>query len=213
MCWGENFEMTNDTSWRIGTTRSPLNRLYDSLRRGVNHDLVNYFNQAVMTEPRDYRVLEAGSGTAFATSLLAEYPGVGMASAIDHDVNALREGRRRDSRLPAAVADLKHLPFSDDSFDLVWNSSTFEHLPHPEETLREMIRVTRRNGYVFVGVPYIHGPLGFQRWIANTSVGVWIGTVFDLPRLEKMMCDAGLNPCGSITYFYRFFIGVLAVKR
>ena len=118
----------------------------------------------------------------------------------------------RDSRLPAIAGDVACLPFADDSFDLVWSSSTFEHLPRQEETLREMSRVTRRNGYVFIGVPYVQGPLGFQRWIANSSVGVWIGTVFDLPRLENMICAAGLKPCGSLTYFFRFFIGVLAVK-
>jgi ubiquinone/menaquinone biosynthesis C-methylase UbiE len=204
--------MTNDTSWRLGAIASPMNRLYDALRRGVNRNLVAYFNRVVMTEPRGYRVLEAGSGTAFATSLLAEYPGVKMASAIDHDLNALHEGRMRDHQLSAAVADIERLPFSDDSFDLVWNSSTFEHLPHPEETLREMIRVTRRSGYVFIGVPFVHGPLRFQRRIANTSVGIWIGTVFSLSQLESMILQAGLKPCASMTYFFRFFIGVLALK-
>jgi ubiquinone/menaquinone biosynthesis C-methylase UbiE len=204
--------MTNDTSWRIGATTSPLNRLYDSLRRGVNRDLVNYFKQVALNEQRTYRVLEAGSGTAFATSLLAEYPNVRMASAIDHDVNALREGIARDSHLPAVAGDVEYLPFADGSFDLVWSSSTFEHLPHQQETLREMSRVTRHNGCVFVGVPYVHGPLGFQRWTAHSSVGVWIGTVFDLPHLERMLGEAGLKPCGSLTYFFRFFLGVLAVK-
>ncbi len=204
--------MSNDTSWRIGSTESLPNRLYDHLRRGLNHDLVDYMGRRALDDKRACRVLEAGSGTAFASSLLADRPSVGWAAAVDHDLAALDEGRARDSRLPAAVADLRHLPFAADSFDLVWNSSTLEHLPDRADALREMARVTKSGGMVFVGVPYTSGPLGFQRWIADSAAGVWIGTVFDRPALEALMRSAGLQPTASLTYFFGFFVGVLAIK-
>jgi hypothetical protein len=75
-----------------------------------------------------------------------------------------------------------------------------------------MQRVTKRGGTVFVGVPYLYGPLGFQRWIADSAVGVWIGTTFNRSELSAMLARAGLNPFDHIFYFFRFFVGVLAQK-
>ncbi len=204
--------MTHDTSWRIGDTASPINRLYDGLRRGLNQDLVRYFETKALSGAGPYRVLEAGSGTAFASSLLIKHPSVGLAMAVDHDAQALSEGRARDVNLAASVGDIFRLPFADNTFDLVWNSSTLEHLGHTTSALAEMGRVTHSGGYVFTGVPFAYGPLGFQKWIAKTTTGIWIGTVFDRHTLESALRDAGLTPCDSMTYFLRFFIGYLARK-
>ena len=87
-----------------------------------------------------------------------------------------------------------------------------EHIPHPPSALAEMNRVTKRGGTVFVGVPNLYGPLGFQRWIADTAVGVWIGTTFNRGELTAMLARSGLNPLDHIFYFFRFFVGVLAQK-
>ncbi len=203
--------MTTDTSWRIGSESSPVNRVYDSLRRGLNRDLVEYLTTQGLIGSSN-RVLEAGSGTAFASSLLASSPAVRHSVAIDHDPAALRTGKTRDPRLSGIAGDLFRLPFADGSFDLVWNSSTLEHLPQREKALAEMARVTRAGGYVFVGVPNASGPLGFQRWIANTAAGVWIGPVFSCNQLARMMESCGLTVRASRTYFLRFFIGILAEK-
>lgn len=201
----------NDTSWRIGSVSSPVNRVYDALRRGLNRDLVRTLTDA-MGAKQDWRVLEAGSGTAYASSLFRAQPSARLAAALDHDPAALGEGRARDPGLPGVGGDLLHLPFADGSFDLVWNSSTLEHLDQPLDALREMARVTRAGGCVFVGVPYASGPLGFQRWIADTPVGVWIGPVFSVRKLEALMQAAGLTVKSSRVYFLGLFIGVLAEK-
>lgn len=204
--------MTQDTSWRIGSSESPINRLYDTLRRGLNRDLVEYLTTQGLRDTQSARVLEAGSGTAFASSLLRQHSAVALAAALDHDPQALFEGRARDPHLSAVGGDLTHIPFANDTFNLVWNSSTLEHLPRPLDALSEMARITEHGGKVFVGVPYAAGPLGFQRWISTTSAGVWIGTVFTETQLAALMRSVGLEPQASITYFFRFFIGILAIK-
>jgi ubiquinone/menaquinone biosynthesis C-methylase UbiE len=204
---------THDTSWRLGdATSSPVNRAYDALRRGLNGDLVRYFERTALAGNGPYRVLEAGSGTAFASSLLVQHPSVRLGMAIDHDAEALGEGHARDAQLATSIADIFRLPFADGSFDLVWNSSTLEHLGHTQQALAEMARVVRPGGYLFTGVPFIYGPLGFQKWIAQTGIGVWIGTVFDRSTLEGLIRETGLQPCDSMIYFFRFFIGILAQK-
>lgn len=198
-------------AWQLGSPETLVYRLFDGLRRRLNAKLVNYLTKAAVRESGK-RVLEAGSGPAFASSMFACTPGVEMSIAVDIDHEALQLARLRDPSLSAVVADMCCLPFRDEIVDLAWNSSTVEHLPDPLCALKEMSRVTRKGGFVFVGVPYLYGPLGFQAWIPDTPAGLWIGTVFDERRLAGVLREAGLAPIDGIRYFFRFFIGLLARK-
>ncbi len=208
--------MSLDRSWQfVGGLGSLPYRLFDALRRGLNKQLVRYLMQQVAdakTAP-SIRVIEAGCGTGFALSLMEGYPGVTLAVALDVDESALREGKRRKPDLVAVVGNLFQLPFRDNAFDLVYNSSTVEHLADPGAAACEMQRVCHENGRVFIGVPYLHGPLAFQRAISNTRLGVWLGPVFTRKAVRELLQRCHLRPLTSITYFFRFFIGVLAEKR
>lgn len=53
---------------------------------------------------------------------------------------------------PLNVADVRHLPFPDDSFDLVLCLEVLEHLPDSLLGLRELLRVSQ--DYVLVSVPH-----------------------------------------------------------
>jgi SAM-dependent methyltransferase len=202
--------MTVDKSWQLGGTSNPVYRLYDGLRRRLNRRLVDYVCDHALPEHGGI-VLEAGSGTAFASSLMCEKPSI-SAIALDYDLEALMEAQRRDPSLPVVVGDLRRLPFRDDAVDVAWNSSTLEHLPSMDEALTELHRITKRGGRVFVGVPYVYGPLGFQRWIANTGAGAWIGTVYSEAGLRGKLAKAGFVPLNKLRYFFRFFIGIVAEK-
>jgi SAM-dependent methyltransferase len=208
--------MTVDKSWQLGGAGSLPYRLFDALRRGLNRSLVDFLAGGALHRP-NARILEAGSGPGFGSSLLRAQPHARLSVALDYDIEALREARRRDPGLPVVVADMRHLPFKSGAFDLVWNSSTLEHLNEQgagqiDAGLREMARVTARGGHTFVGVPYRYGPLGFQRWIPHTGVGVWIGTVFSRAELTVRLKAMGLTPAAHLVYFLRFFVGVLARK-
>jgi SAM-dependent methyltransferase len=211
--------MNTDRSWQIGNRADGrLNRFYDRLRRNVNRKLVEFLSSNlrdgsdgnVRAEHRP-RILEAGSGTAFATSVFRHrFRGV-AAVCMDIDLDALREARRRDPQLPCVVGDLHRMPFRNGSFQLVFNSSTIEHLSRPGKALAEMQRVCHSGGRVFVGVPYRFGPLGFQPFIQSTRIGAWLGPVFSRRSLDALLRHAGLRPLHHIRYFFRFFIGALAV--
>jgi SAM-dependent methyltransferase len=193
----------------IGGPGSPFYLLFEWLREQNNRCLVRYL-LAQSDLPSGSRVLEAGSGPGFATSLFARSERVALAVAVDIDLDALRQCKKRDPAIPAVMADICALPFAAGRFDLVWNSSTIEEFDSPEVAVGEMKRVVCPAGHVFVGVPYRSGPLGFQRWIKNTNVGIWIGHVFGRNELELLGKQSGLHPVKVNYYFFRFFIGMLA---
>jgi SAM-dependent methyltransferase len=198
-------------SWQLGAPGTLTYRVYDALRNQLNGKLVNYLAARAVSHDK-CKVLEAGSGPAFASSMLAQDPRVELSVAMDLDIEALHQARQRDPGLCLVVADLRNLPFKTDSMDLSWNSSTVEHLPDPSIAVAEMARVTRNGGSVFVGVPNLYGPLGFEHWIRETSVGIWIGQTFSGSGLREMLINSGLKPQHSLFYFFRFFVGVLAQK-
>jgi SAM-dependent methyltransferase len=197
--------------WQLGSSGTLVYRLFDLLRMRLNRRLAGYLlSEAVPSQSAT--ILEAGSGPAFASSILARDHRVKLSVAMDIDIEALMEARNRDPSLALVAGDLTNLPFKTESTDLTWNSSTLEHLDDPIPAFAEMARVTRTAGKLFVGVPYRYGPLGFQRWIRQTSVGIWIGTTFDLVQLKQMFLTAQATPQHHIFYFLRFFVGVLARK-
>lgn len=207
-------------SWEfLGPRGSWGERLYERLRRALNARLVdqllartNRNATATPSQPPGLRALEAGSGTGYASSLLARRDEVGLSVCLDIDEDALREARRRDPSLPVVVGDMLRMPFADDAFDLVFSNSTVEHLDDPGLAVAEMRRTCRTHGTVFIGVPYRFGPLAFQPLIARTSLGIWLGRVFSVRGLQELMRRAGLAPCHSIRYFLRVFVGVMSVK-
>lgn len=211
--------MTLSRSWQfVGGTGGLSYRFYDWLRRRLNERLVRCLaSQLPPREPGQRGngptyVLEAGSGTAFATSLFRRRGGVDVAVCLDIDEAALKEAKRRDPDMHAVVGDMRHLPFRDGAYSLVFNSSTVEHLDDRPIAVGEMRRVCRATGRVFVGVPYSFGPLWFQPLVRRTLLGDWLGQVFSRRRLHELLSSAGLQPVASFRYFLRFFIGVVAAK-
>ena len=202
--------MNLDKSWKFaGAPSSAMNRLYDWLRMRLNNRLVRFLRKNALGGSNNV-VLECGSGSASGASLLARRGEVKKSVALDLDLEALRECRRRDPNLPVVLGDIHALPFAEDTFDLVWNNSTIEHLPYPALAVMEMARVCKPAGKVFIGVPYRFGPLGFQPIIKSTRAGIWIGPVFSRQELFKMMQQAGLYPRKVLRFFFRFFIGAVA---
>jgi ubiquinone/menaquinone biosynthesis C-methylase UbiE len=134
------------------------------------------------------RALEIGAGTGF-FSLNLRQAGVlsevsvsdlspGMVQAAQ--ANARRLGFEVDGR----VGDAEHLPYDDDSFDVVVGHAVIHHVPEVEQALRECLRVLRPGGrLVIAGEPTTIGNwyarrLGRLTWAATTRVT-------HLPRLRE----------------------------
>jgi len=92
-------------------------RYYDPIMEGVDYDRWQIQVEALGAMlPRPFRHLDAGCGTA---NLVERLQGKGWTSAgIDLSPAMIGTAKKRNSRLPLAVADLRALPFRG-AFDLV----------------------------------------------------------------------------------------------
>lgn len=107
-----------------------------------------------LIEPLPVRhLLDAGCGEAFILSMLRQArPDLEVAVGIDIDSDALGRGHDLSPAVPLMEADILHLPYRTDSFDVVICAEVLEHLTHPEEALAELCRVSRK--YCLVSVPH-----------------------------------------------------------
>jgi len=101
------------------------------------------------------RFLEAGSGPA-ANAFNLALRGVEVAG-IDLSANAVRTARsefaRRGLTGEFVPGDVRHIPFSDETFEFVYAGGVVEHFREIDQALVEMVRVLRPNGRLLITVP------------------------------------------------------------
>ncbi len=99
------------------------------------------------------KVLDAGCGTGYGSEALL----AGDASrlvAVDLSSEAVDEtARRLGDRASVHRADVRELPFSDASFDVVVSFEVIEHIAEPDRALREFARVLRPDGVLAISSP------------------------------------------------------------
>lgn len=103
------------------------------------------------------RVLDVGCANGYSTEeILKRRPHLDMVG-IDFSPEMIRLAQKRatgtDSGVTYETADVRHLPYSDASFDAVYTTRTLINLPNWEEqeaAIRELLRVTRPGGIVLI---------------------------------------------------------------
>jgi ubiquinone/menaquinone biosynthesis C-methylase UbiE len=188
---------------------------YDPLVKllGADRARRKLFDQASVKA--DHRVLDIGCGTGtFAVAIKAWMPGVEVVG-LDPDPKALARSRRKAARAGVSIrfdqgfADA--LPYSNASFDRVFSSLMFHHLPHDAKltTMREVRRVLKPGGAFHLldfehKGPHSHNPLA--RWL-HASERMRDN---DREQILNWMSEAGLRPqivdsdqpiFGKIVYF------------
>ena len=73
---------------------------------------------------------------------------------IDYSSNVIKKAKKlfkeRGAKAKFILGDISSLKFEDNSVDLVFNQGVIEHFQKPEESLKEMIRVTKKRIIVIV---------------------------------------------------------------
>lgn len=72
---------------------------------------------------------------------------------------------------PDIFGDAQAIPVADTSVDYVLLLDVLEHLPRPDDCVREVRRVLRTGGKLIIQVPFLYpvhdSPLDFQRWTVH----------------------------------------------
>ncbi|MQA75242.1 MAG: methyltransferase domain-containing protein [Solirubrobacterales bacterium] len=136
------------------------------------------------------RALDAGCGTGIYTRRLAER-GLEV-TGVDVDAEMLAAARLKAPAARLVEADVTSLPFEDRSFDLSLAVTVLCFVSDPEQTVSELVRVTRPDGRVVVGE--------LNRWSAWAAwrrvkgwrgSGRWRSAHFYSPRQLGMLLARG----------------------
>lgn len=114
----------------------------------INHRKVYQFISQCVTGKI---VLDVGCGTGYGTAILAEQ--AKHAIGIDYSSSAIRFAKRRYGKPDFFMMNAQDLRFPDASFDFVFSSENFEHLPNQATHLNELRRVLRKGGICFIATP------------------------------------------------------------
>lgn len=122
---------------------------------------------------RDARVLDIGTGAGYIASALAKRArGVESVDIVDDRIVA--DGYRQ-----TIVAD-ENLPFEDDAFDVVVSNHVIEHVHDQERHLREVRRVVKDTGTVYLATPNRlwfrdpHYGLPFINWLPQCIADIYL---------------------------------------
>jgi SAM-dependent methyltransferase len=191
---------------------------YRWLRNRMNHGLVDFLHRHTLAGREHLRVAELACGSGYASHLLASYPEVILSVATDINREIATQASIPDFAAEYALVDIFKPAFAPGSFDLVWNSSSLEHFEHGPEgqdtpaALRTMAALARPGGYVFVGVPYLWGPLALYYLTPTEAQREWLGRPFRYRQLAALFEQANLQIENSLIYLGRCFVGILARK-
>ena len=132
------------------------------------------------------------------------------------------------------VAPLDNLPIENDSFDAVLCTQVLEHLQKPAESVKEMHRVLKKGGYLFLtapmaqnehqtpydyfrytsfGLKYLCEAAGFKEVDVQPMGGMFYRWAYELPRTYMLIPKTGINRLIFFPFrvFYYFFIRLFKI--
>ena len=129
---------------------------YDSMDHSqVNEVFCNdFFAARNLTD--GVQILDVGTGTAQIPIAMCKRNNGIKITAIDLAESMLTLGNKniQTARLEDSITlvqiDSKKMPYPDESFDQVISNSIIHHIPNPLECFKEMIRVTKKDGLLFI---------------------------------------------------------------
>lgn len=89
-------------------------------------------------------VLEVGSGEGLLQDVVDDYTGL--------DISATAKAKYHK---PFVQADARAMPFPDNTFDAAWSIWVLEHVPNPEQALREIRRVLKPDSLLFLSPAWL----------------------------------------------------------
>lgn len=116
---------------------------------------------------RGKRILEVACGRGGFVRLLASQGAKVVGADFSQVALQIAAGKQAngtaDNSAALSQADAQQLPFADNSFDAVISCETIEHLAEPAAAVREMARVCRPSGFLYLTTPNYFNLMGLYR--------------------------------------------------
>lgn len=120
------------------------------------------FRKINITISRGQKVLDIGCGDGGDALIFAKLG----ANIIGIDIKPHPNWQRLKQGNPKfKIADACHLPFDDDSFDLVFEKDMLHHVNNPPKALSEIWRVTKRGGQVIIIEANRYNPISYSHMV------------------------------------------------
>ncbi len=150
------------------------------------------------------RILEIGCGRGdFSCWLSLQLNGSANLVAADFSCTAISKAREYARSLNLAidwqVMDIEQIAYPDASFDVIFSCETVEHVPDPRLALRELARVLKPGGTLFLTTPNYMNAIGLYRGYMRlkgtpfTETGQPINNFVMLPRTLRWLRSVGLD--------------------
>lgn len=146
---------------------------------------------------KDSKVLEIGTSTGFTPIEISRLVECEITS-IDINETSLKEAERRArnedfNKIKFMEADVNHLPFKDNKFDVVIVGNVLSLMSNKEKAFEECRRVCKKNGFI-VAIPMFYLKKPSQKLIDNISNAIQVDITplyksdwnkfFEIPMLE-----------------------------
>ncbi|MDA1257725.1 MAG: class I SAM-dependent methyltransferase [Chloroflexi bacterium] len=155
--WNQDFTETDTTinepreTTRTRTRYDRAARLYDAMYWPAERLLIHRLRHRLWSRVPSGKILEIGVGTG---ENINYYPVSSDVTALDLSPHMLARARSRavpeDARLEMQTGDVQQLDFPDDAFDSAVATFVFCSVPDPGQGLREVARVVRPGGRIFL---------------------------------------------------------------
>lgn len=175
--------------------------VYDVFAKGINRK-ANQRMCAVVGElisPMD-EVLECACGTGLLSGVIA--PRCRQLTATDFSEKMLKRAKKKGKRWENTrfeQADLLHLPYPDQRFDVVVAANVIHLLDEPYRALRELDRVCRRGGKIIIPTYLNQTDKGTTNSVSDAigKAGADFKRAFTWDSYPQFFADAGYE---DVTY-------------
>ena len=152
--------------------------------------------QEIISDPKNKLILDAGSG------LRGSY----YENVINLEIAAYPT--------TDVIGTVDRLPFKDNSFDAVLSLNVLEHVGNPHDSAKEMIRVLKPGGTLYVAVPFLQPFHGYPNHYYNMTIS-GLKNLFekDCEIMDGGVLEAG-HPIYAIEWILKSYIhGLPAAQR
>lgn len=159
---------------------------YEKGEETIKFYLKNYTQDEMF---KDKTVVDIGCGAAgkslyYASCGAKKVIGVEILEKYKKEAEDLAENLGLTDKFSFITADAGNLPFENNSIDTVIMNDAMEHVDHPEKVLKEIKRILKKGGKLYLNFPPYHHPFGAH--LSDAIYLPWVHLFFS----EKVLIEA-----------------------